>query len=77
MLLWTNILLFTWCVGTWQDWYSVAKIEAEEMALEYGKKNGLHVLTICPGIVFGPMLQTVEINTSSKVLLYMIKGSPF
>jgi nucleoside-diphosphate-sugar epimerase len=60
-----------------EDWYSVAKIEAEEMALEYGKKNGLHVLTICPGIVFGPMLQTVEINTSSKVLLYMIKGSPF
>ncbi|KAF2916829.1 cinnamoyl-CoA reductase 1 [Oryza sativa Japonica Group] len=57
-----------------EDWYSVAKIEAEEMALEYGKKNGLHVLTICPGIVFGPMLQTVEINTSSKVLLYMIKG---
>ncbi|KAF2916830.1 hypothetical protein DAI22_09g149000 [Oryza sativa Japonica Group] len=56
-----------------EDWYSVAKIEAEEMALEYGKKNGLHVLTICPGIVFGPMLQTVEINTSSKVLLYMIK----
>uniref|UniRef100_A0A0E0B4R2 NAD-dependent epimerase/dehydratase domain-containing protein n=1 Tax=Oryza glumipatula TaxID=40148 RepID=A0A0E0B4R2_9ORYZ len=42
-----------------EDWYSVAKIEAEEMALEYGKKNGLH---------------TVEINTSSKVLLYMIKG---
>uniref|UniRef100_A0A0E0M2U7 NAD-dependent epimerase/dehydratase domain-containing protein n=1 Tax=Oryza punctata TaxID=4537 RepID=A0A0E0M2U7_ORYPU len=57
-----------------EDWYSLAKIEAEEMALEYGNENGLHVVTICPGIVFGPMLQTVELNTSSKALLYMING---
>jgi hypothetical protein len=45
------------------------------MALEYGKKNGLHVVTICPGLVFGPLLQHVAVNTSSKVLLYIIKGS--
>jgi hypothetical protein len=44
------------------------------MALEYGKKNGLHVVTFCPGLVVGPLLQHVAVNTSSKVLLYIIKG---
>ncbi|XP_047052217.1 cinnamoyl-CoA reductase 1-like [Lolium rigidum] len=59
-----------------ENWYSLAKTEAEEMALEYGEKNGLHVATFCPGLVFGPLLQHVALNTSSKVLLYIIKGGP-
>ncbi|RCV12286.1 hypothetical protein SETIT_2G256800v2 [Setaria italica] len=59
-----------------KNWYSLAKTEAEEMALEYGKKNGLHVVTFCPGLVVGPLLQHVAVNTSSKVLLYIIKGGP-
>ncbi|VAI18876.1 unnamed protein product [Triticum turgidum subsp. durum] len=59
-----------------KSWYSLAKTEAEEIALEYGEKNGLHVITFCPGLVFGPLLQHVVLNTSSKVLLYMIKGGP-
>uniref|UniRef100_A0A453L590 NAD-dependent epimerase/dehydratase domain-containing protein n=1 Tax=Aegilops tauschii subsp. strangulata TaxID=200361 RepID=A0A453L590_AEGTS len=56
-----------------ENWYSLAKTEAEEMALEYGEKNGLHVVTFCPGLVFGPLLKHVAVNTSSKVLVYMIK----
>jgi nucleoside-diphosphate-sugar epimerase len=60
----------------WQNWYCLAKTEAEEMALEYSEKNGLHVITVCPGVIFGPLLQTVLLNTSSKVLLYIMKGSP-
>ncbi|CAM0952045.1 unnamed protein product [Alopecurus aequalis] len=59
-----------------EDWYSLAKTEAEEMALEFGEKNGLHVTTVCPGLVFGPLLQHVDVNTTSKVLVYMIKGGP-
>uniref|UniRef100_A0A0D9XF61 NAD-dependent epimerase/dehydratase domain-containing protein n=1 Tax=Leersia perrieri TaxID=77586 RepID=A0A0D9XF61_9ORYZ len=59
-----------------KNWYCLAKTEAEEIALEYGQKNGLHVITVCPGLVFGPLLQTVILNTSSKVLLYIIKGGP-
>ncbi|KAL6655324.1 hypothetical protein ACP70R_006150 [Stipagrostis hirtigluma subsp. patula] len=59
-----------------QNWYSFAKTEAEEMALEYAKKTGLHVVTFCPGLIFGPLLQHVSVNTSSKVLLYVIKGGP-
>uniref|UniRef100_A0ACD6A916 Uncharacterized protein n=1 Tax=Avena sativa TaxID=4498 RepID=A0ACD6A916_AVESA len=57
-------------------WYGLAKTEAEEIALEYGNRNGLHVVTICPGVVFGPLLQHVVPNTTSKVLLYIIKGGP-
>ncbi|TVU51185.1 hypothetical protein EJB05_02594, partial [Eragrostis curvula] len=52
-------------------WYSVAKIQAEEMALEYGEQNGLHVVTILPGMVVGPLLQTVALNTTMKVLRYL------
>jgi nucleoside-diphosphate-sugar epimerase len=47
---------------------------AEEMALEYGLKNGLHVATVLPGLVLGPLLQHVAINTTSKVLIYILKG---
>ncbi|CAL5082118.1 unnamed protein product [Urochloa decumbens] len=31
------------------NWYCAAKIVAEEAALEYGDKNGLNVVTLCPG----------------------------
>ncbi|KAL6655322.1 hypothetical protein ACP70R_006148 [Stipagrostis hirtigluma subsp. patula] len=55
------------------DWYSVAKIMAEQAALEYADKNGLDVVTLCPPLVFGPLLQPT-VNTSSKFLIYVIKG---
>ncbi|CAL5063650.1 unnamed protein product [Urochloa decumbens] len=54
------------------DWYSVAKIMAEQAALEYGDKNGLNVVTLCPPLVFGPLLQPT-VNTSSKFLIYVVK----
>ncbi|KAM0907665.1 hypothetical protein ACQ4PT_015973 [Festuca glaucescens] len=57
-------------------WYALAKTEAEEIALEYGKKNGLHVISLCPGVVFGPLLQHMVLNTTSKVLVYITKGGP-
>jgi nucleoside-diphosphate-sugar epimerase len=59
----------------WQIWYVLAKVEAEEMAMEYGEKTGLHVVRLCPSVVFGPLLQHVVPNTTSKLLLYIIKGS--
>ncbi|KAK3133699.1 hypothetical protein QOZ80_6AG0539870 [Eleusine coracana subsp. coracana] len=57
------------------DWYSVAKIMAEQMALEYADKIGLNVVTLCPPLVFGPLLQPT-VNTSSKFLIYIVKGGP-
>ncbi|KAG8057229.1 hypothetical protein GUJ93_ZPchr0002g23218 [Zizania palustris] len=60
----------------YENWYSLAKTEAEEMSLKYAEKNGLHVVTLLPCLVFGPLLQTVHLNTTTKVLLFMIKGGP-
>ncbi|CAL4933249.1 unnamed protein product [Urochloa decumbens] len=58
-----------------EDWYSVAKLVAEQEALAYAEKNGLNVVTLCPPYVFGPLLQST-VNTSSKLLIYTIKGGP-
>uniref|UniRef100_A0A453JS51 NAD(P)-binding domain-containing protein n=1 Tax=Aegilops tauschii subsp. strangulata TaxID=200361 RepID=A0A453JS51_AEGTS len=55
-------------------WYALAKTEAEEMALEYAEKNGLHVITFCSGAVFGPLLQADVLNITTKFLRYIIKG---
>ncbi|OEL17377.1 Cinnamoyl-CoA reductase 1 [Dichanthelium oligosanthes] len=56
-----------------EDWYSVAKLVAEQEAFEYADENGLNVVTLCPPYVFGPLLQST-VNTSSKLLIYIIKG---
>ncbi|KAL6844766.1 hypothetical protein ACP4OV_025425 [Aristida adscensionis] len=58
-----------------EDWYCAAKTAAEETALEYAEKNGLNVVTVCPCVVLGPLLQPV-VNTSSEFLVYIIKGGP-
>ncbi|KAL6655327.1 hypothetical protein ACP70R_006153 [Stipagrostis hirtigluma subsp. patula] len=59
-----------------KSWYCLAKTKAEEMALEYGKRNGLHVVTVLPSLVVGPLLQTALINTSIRVFQYIITGGP-
>ncbi|CAN6196446.1 unnamed protein product [Urochloa humidicola] len=58
-----------------EEWYSAAKTMAEQAALEYGEKNGLLVVTVCPCIVLGPLLQPV-VNTTSEFLIYIMKGGP-
>ncbi|CAO1939285.1 unnamed protein product [Urochloa humidicola] len=57
------------------NWYCVAKIVAEKAALEYGDKNGLNVVTLCPALALGPLLQPT-VNANSKFLIYVIKGGP-
>ncbi|KAG2635873.1 cinnamoyl-CoA reductase 1-like isoform X1 [Panicum virgatum] len=56
-------------------WYPVAKIISEEAALEYGRQTGLDVVSVNPGLVFGPMLQPT-VNASSQFLIYLLKGGP-
>ncbi|KAL6655330.1 hypothetical protein ACP70R_006156 [Stipagrostis hirtigluma subsp. patula] len=58
-----------------EDWYSVAKITSEEVALAYGKQTGLDVVTVNPSVVFGPLLQPT-LNTSCQFLVYFLKGGP-
>ncbi|KAF2916831.1 hypothetical protein DAI22_09g149100 [Oryza sativa Japonica Group] len=42
---------------------------------EKNENNGLNVVTLCPPLVFGPMLQPT-VNISSKFLIYVMKGGP-
>lgn len=56
-----------------QQWYAISKTVAEVEALEYGKRDDLSVVTICPAFVIGPMLQSI-INATSLFLLSYMKG---
>lgn len=46
---------------------------AEADVLEYGQKHGLDVITVCPSLVIGPMLQP-NVNASSLFLITILKG---
>uniref|UniRef100_A0ACD6AG33 Uncharacterized protein n=1 Tax=Avena sativa TaxID=4498 RepID=A0ACD6AG33_AVESA len=54
-------------------WYCLSKTLAEREALAYAEKTGLDVVTVCPPLVLGPLLQPVA-NTSSLVLINLLKG---
>ncbi|XP_031270241.1 cinnamoyl-CoA reductase 2-like [Pistacia vera] len=54
-----------------KNFYSLAKTMAETEALEYAEKGGLDIVTVCPSIVIGPMLQPT-INASSLLLLALL-----
>ncbi|KAE8807572.1 hypothetical protein D1007_16112 [Hordeum vulgare] len=55
------------------DWYYLSKTLAEREAFAYAAKTGLDIVTICPSLVIGPLMQST-VNTSSKVLLNYLKG---
>ncbi|XP_076948557.1 cinnamoyl-CoA reductase 1-like [Bidens hawaiensis] len=55
-----------------QNWYAVSKTAAEIEALNFAKRHDVKVVTICPSIVIGPMLQST-INATSLLLLSYIK----
>jgi nucleoside-diphosphate-sugar epimerase len=57
-----------------QSWYCYAKTEAEEQALNFAKRTGLDVVSICPTLVLGPVLQSTT-NLSSLVLIKLLKGT--
>jgi nucleoside-diphosphate-sugar epimerase len=58
-----------------QNWYCLAKTLAELEAFEYAKKSGLDVVTVCPSLVIGPLLQPT-VNTSSSVIVDFLTGLP-
>ncbi|CAL9028435.1 unnamed protein product [Prunus brigantina] len=60
-------------IKTTKKWYYLSKTEAESQALEYGKRNELEVVTVCPSIVLGPILQST-LNLSSSLLVGTVKG---
>ncbi|KAF8022440.1 hypothetical protein BT93_F0079 [Corymbia citriodora subsp. variegata] len=62
-----------YCITT-KNWYSLSKREAESAAVEFAKENGLDMVSICPALTFGPLLQST-MNTSSLVLVKLIEGT--
>ncbi|KAL6873470.1 hypothetical protein ACP4OV_013552 [Aristida adscensionis] len=56
-----------------EDWYYLSKTLAEREAFAYAAKTGLDVVTICPSVVLGPLMQPT-VNSSSKILLNYLKG---
>ncbi|KAF7843213.1 cinnamoyl-CoA reductase 2-like [Senna tora] len=57
-----------------QNWYCYSKTEAESQALDFAKRTGLAVVTICPTLILGPVLQSTVANASSLILLKLLKG---
>ncbi|XP_073101316.1 cinnamoyl-CoA reductase 1-like [Elaeis guineensis] len=58
-----------------ENWYFLSKTMAERAAWEYAEKNGLDLVTVCPSVVLGPLLQPTA-STSGLFLIYVIKGGP-
>lgn len=57
---------------TTNNWYCLSKTEAESEALEFAKRTGLDVVTVCPNLIWGPLLQS-NMNSSSLVLIKLFK----
>ncbi|KAA8536243.1 hypothetical protein F0562_028721 [Nyssa sinensis] len=57
---------------TIEMWYCMGKTVAESEALDFAKRNELNIVTVCPSIVIGPMLQST-LNASSLLLLNYLK----
>lgn len=60
----------------YQNWYCYAKTEAESEAWEFAKRSGLDLVTVCPTLVWGPILQPT-LNASTLPLLRLLKGTCF
>nr|XP_043616497.1 cinnamoyl-CoA reductase 1-like [Erigeron canadensis] len=56
-----------------EKWYCASKAISEREALEFGKMNNLNVVSICPSVVFGPMLQP-KLCTTNMIQLNLFKG---
>ncbi|PON90520.1 NAD(P)-binding domain containing protein [Trema orientale] len=55
-----------------ENFYSLGKTIAEAEAWEFAKSRGLSVVSVCPSIVIGPMLQST-VNASSLLLLFPLR----
>ncbi|XP_020526417.1 cinnamoyl-CoA reductase 1 isoform X1 [Amborella trichopoda] len=56
-----------------EHWYCLSKTLAESSALKYAQKIGLDLISVCPTLVIGPMLQPV-VNGSNRVFIQFLKG---
>jgi nucleoside-diphosphate-sugar epimerase len=71
----TEIIVPIYLVAFCQNWYCLSKTLAEREAIAYAEKTGLDVVTLCPSLVLGPLLQPT-VNTSSLFLIKYLKCMP-
>ncbi|KAM4072866.1 hypothetical protein ACB094_11G172000 [Castanea mollissima] len=55
-------------------WYMLSKTLAEEAAWKFAKENGIDMITMNPGLVVGPLLQSTT-TFSVDTILNLINGS--
>ncbi|XP_006656267.1 cinnamoyl-CoA reductase 1-like [Oryza brachyantha] len=55
-----------------ENWYTLGKTIAEIEAFDHAKRSGLDLVTLCPSLVIGPLLQST-VNASSTVILGCLK----
>ncbi|EEE66038.1 hypothetical protein OsJ_22016 [Oryza sativa Japonica Group] len=58
-----------------ENWYCLSKTLAEREAWRFAADNAaaMDVVTVCPPLILGPLLQST-VNTSSSILINLIKG---
>ncbi|CAN6201085.1 unnamed protein product [Urochloa humidicola] len=58
---------------TTQNWYCLSKTRAERAALAYGEESGpaMDVVTVCPPLVLGPLLQPTVNTTTTRFVAYL------
>lgn len=59
-----------------QSYYSLSKTEAESEAWEFARQSGIDLVTVCPSLVWGPLLQSTT-NSSSLSLINIMKGNRY
>jgi nucleoside-diphosphate-sugar epimerase len=57
---------------TTEKWYYLSKTEAEIETWDFAKRSGLDVVTVCPSLVLGPILQPT-VNASSLFIIRLLK----
>ncbi|ESQ51957.1 hypothetical protein EUTSA_v10017002mg [Eutrema salsugineum] len=56
-----------------ENWYCLSKTQAESEAFEFAKRTGIDLVSICPTMVFGPILQQHTVNASTLALVKLLK----
>ncbi|CAN6220758.1 unnamed protein product [Urochloa humidicola] len=61
-----------YCTTT-ENWYCLSKTRAERAALAYGEEAGpaMDVVTVCPPLVLGPLLQPAVNTTTTRFVAYL------
>ncbi|KFK31031.1 hypothetical protein AALP_AA6G059100 [Arabis alpina] len=54
------------------NWYCLSKTKAETEAFEFAKQTGIDLVSVCPTMVWGPVLQQHRVNASSLALVKLL-----